>query len=124
MIFGIIVGVWFIIVGVYSFYYADSTMKTGNVKAGWIVSKNVQLTNCKNPKGFIDAIYKKTNIFATVDVLGGIGIIVGTALNIYVIELVCLIILLGFYFWYSSAIKAAEKTYLSPSFKKKAGTKL
>lgn len=120
----IIVGVWFMVLGAYSFYYASFTMKTGNIKAGWIVGKNIQLKNCKDTKGFINAIYKKSNIFATVDIVGGLGIIVGQLIDFYVLQLISMAVLIGFYFWYSSSVKDAQKKYLSPSFKAKATRKL
>ncbi len=120
----IIVGIWFIALGAYSFYYASSSKKSGDIKAGWIVGKNIQLKNCKDTKGFINAIYQKTIIFAIVDVCGGLGIIIGTLIDFVVIELISMIVLIVFYFWYSSAVKNAEKKYLSPSFKAKATRKL
>lgn len=120
----IIVGIWFMALGAYSFYYASSTKKTGNIKAGWVVGKDIQLKNCKDTKGFINAIYNKTLIFASVDMAGGLGIIIGQLVDVYVVELICMIILVVFYFRYSSQVKDAQKKYLSPSFSAKAKRKL
>jgi len=123
----LIVGIWFIAVGAYSFYYAASTKRDGsNIKAGWIVGRNIQLKNCKDTKGFIKAIYKKTIIFASIDIVCGFGLIIGqyaTGVG-YVIQIVSMVVLVGAYLYYSSAIKSAQKTYLSPSFKAKANRKL
>lgn len=123
-ILGLILGLWFIAIGAYCFYYASATKKTGDVKSGWIVGKNVQLTNCKNPQAFIDAIYQKTKLFGGAAILGGLGIIIGTAIKIYLIELISMVFLVIFYFWYSSVVKTAQKKYLSPSFRAKANRKL
>lgn len=120
----IIVGLWFVVIGVYSYYYASVTKKSGNIKAGWIVGRNIQLKNCKDTSGFVNAIYQKTLIFATIAVVGGLGIIIGQLVNVYAIELICMVALVFAYFWYSSLVKAAEKKYLSPSFKAKAKRKL
>lgn len=123
----LIVGIWFIGVGAYSFYYAASTKQDGsNIKAGWIVGRNIQLKNCKDTKGFIKAVYRKTIIFACVDIAGGLGIIIGqyaTGIG-YVIQIISMVVLVIAYLCYSSAIKSAQKTYLSPSFKAKANKKL
>lgn len=120
----IIVGVWFIALGAYSFYYASFSKKSGNIKAGWIVGRDIQLKDCKDTKGFINAIYNKTLMFATVDVVGGAGIIIGQLIPLYVMQLICMIILVVFYFWYSSKIKTAQRKYLTPSFRAKAKRKL
>lgn len=120
----IVIGIWFILLGAYSFYYASSIKSTGNIKAGWIVGKNVQLKNCKDTRGFINAIYQKTMIFAAVAVVGGFGIIIGQLVKVVFVELIAMIVLVICYFWYSSSVKSAEKTYLSPSFQAKAKRKL
>lgn len=119
----LIVGLWFIGIGAYSFYYAYATKKDGeNIKAGWIVGKNIQLKNCKDTKGFIKAIYNKTVVFAAIDIIGGIGIIVGqyAAGAGSVVQAFFMLVLVISYLYYSSAVKSAQKTYLSPSFKAKA----
>lgn len=126
-VIGLIVGIWFIAVGAYSFYYAAAIKQDGkNIKTGWIVGRNIQLKNCKDTKGFINAIYKKTLVFAGIDIAGGLGFIIAQYIPKvgYVMKIVCMLVLVIDYFIYSSAIKTAQKTYLSPSFKSKANQKL
>ncbi len=123
MIFGIIMGVWFIAVGVYSYYYAFMMKQTGTIKTGWIVSKNVQLKESRDLPAFVEEVGKKTTIFATIATVGGFLFIIGAVINFLVLMLVCMLVLIIAYVWYSSTVRSAEKKYLAPSLKKKMNKK-
>lgn len=123
MIFGIIMGVWILGVGAYSFYFAFMMKQTGVIKTGWIVSKNVQLKDSKDLPKFIEIAVKKTNIFAIIATAGGFLFLIGAATNFFTLMFFCMILLIGTFIWYSSVIRSAEKKYLSPPLKKKIGNK-
>lgn len=119
MVFGMVMGVWFIVVGAYSFYFAFMMRQTGVIKTGWIVSKNVQLKDSRDLPAFIEIAVKKTNIFAAIATIGGFLFLIAVATNFFTLMLVCILVLIGAYVWYSSVIRSAEKKYLSPSLSKK-----
>lgn len=122
-IFGVLMGVWFVVVGAYSYYFAFMMKQTGTIKTGWIVSKEVQLKESRDLPGFIEAVCKKTNIFATIAMAGGFLFIIGAAANMFTLMLVCMLVLIVAYIWYSSLVRSAEKKYLSPDLKKKVHKK-
>lgn len=119
MVFGVIMGVWIAAVGAYSFYFAYMMKQTGTIKAGWIISKEVQLKESRDLPAFIRIAIKKTNIFAWIAVVGGLFIIVGEALKVHSVMAVSMVVLIAAYIWYSSAMRKAEKQYLSVDLKKK-----
>ena len=73
--------------------------------------------------GFIEAVCKKTNIFATVATIGGFLFILGVMINQGLLMLICLLVLIVFFVWYSSVVRSAEKEYLLPSLKDKVNHK-
>lgn len=122
-IFGIVMGIWFVAAGVYSYYYAFMMKQTGTIKTGWIVSKEIQLKESRDLPGFIDAVCKKTSVFATIATVGGFLFIIGAIANKLVLMLVCMLVLFVAYVWYSSVVRSAEKKYLVPDLKKKMNKK-
>ena len=119
MIFGIIMGIWFMAVGVYSFYYAFMMKHTGTLKTGWIVSKSLQLKESRDLPAFIEVAVKKTNIFAWIATVGGFVFIAAVVANFFILMLLCMLVLIGAYIWYSTGIRNAERQYLTPGLNKK-----
>lgn len=119
MIMGMFLGVWFMAVGIYSFYFAFMMKQTGVIKTGWIISRSVQLKESKDLPAFIEIAVKKTNIFAILATIGGVLFIVAVTANFFILMLLCMFVLFGGYVWYSSVIRRAEKKYLSTPLKKK-----
>lgn len=119
MIYAIIVGMWFVLIGLYSFYFAFSMKKTGTIKAGWMVSRNIQLTECKNIPGYIDYAYPKTMIFGSIVVIMGILLMIGAAVSFHAISAISILVLVVTYFVYSSMMSRAQKEYLTKSLKKR-----
>lgn len=117
-IFGIIMGIWFVAVGIYSFYYAFMMKQTGTIKAGWIVSRELQLKESRDLSGFIGTVYGKTNIFAGIATVGGFLFIIAVASNKLVLMLLCMLVMFIAYIWYSVVVRKAEKKYLAPENKK------
>lgn len=118
-IFGVIMGIWFIAAGVYSFYYAFMMKQTGTIKTGWIVSRQVQLKESRDLPGFIAVVGKKTSTFAAIATIGGFLFVIGVMANQGMLMALCMMVLLCAFVWYSSAVRSAEKQYLAPSLKKK-----
>ncbi len=124
MIFGIIMGVWIAAVGAYSFYFAYMMKQTGTIKAGWIISREVQLKESRDLPAFIEIAVKKTTIFAWIALSGGLLTIVGEAVKVHSVMAACMLVLIVAYVWYTMTIRKAEKLYLTvPSDKKKKKTK-
>lgn len=119
MIFGIIMGVWIAAVGAYSFYFAYMMKQTGTIKAGWIISKEVQLKESRDLPAFIETAVKKTNIFAWIALSGGLFTIAGEALKVHSVMAVCMFVLIVAYVWYTVTIRKAEKLYLTVHSDKK-----
>lgn len=119
MIFGIIMGVWIAAVGAYSFYFAYMMKQTGTIKAGWIISREVQLKESRDLPAFIEIAAKKTTIFAWIALSGGLLTIVGEALKVHSIMAACMLVLIVAYVWYTMTIRKAEKLYLTVSSEKK-----
>lgn len=112
MIWGILLGVWFVAIGGYSVYFAADMKKTGTLKAGWVVSKGIQLKEDSDVPAFIRKVDKHTKIFAVVSIVAGALIVVGETIKVHSITVVCLVILLCFFIWYSTVVRKAEKKYL------------
>lgn len=121
MIFAVIIGIWFILIGLYSFYFASAMKRTGTIKAGWMVSRNIQLTECKDIPGYIEYVYPKTIIFAAIVVVMGLVLIIGEALSVHAVSAVSILVLGVTYLIYSSIMSKAQKTYLTKSLKSKTG---
>lgn len=111
---GIIVGIWFAGVGVYCLYYAFMMKKTGTIKTGFLVSRDVQLKDSKNLPAFVTIAQKKSLIFGSIAVVGGILFVIGQIIPSYILMFICLIVLLVSYIWFSSTLRSAEKKYLAP----------
>lgn len=119
MVVAIIIGMWFILIGVYSFYFASSMKKTGTIKAGWMVSRNIQLTDCKDIPGYITYVYPKTMRFATLVVAMGFLLIIGEAMSLHIISAVSIMVLGISYVSYTSTMTRAQKTYLTRNLNKR-----
>lgn len=112
VIFGIVMGVWFVAVGVYSFYYAFMMKQTGTIKTGWIVSKDIQLKESRDLPAFIEVVGKKTNVFASIATVGGFLFIIGAIINQGMLMILDMVVLFVAYIWYSSTVRKAEKKFL------------
>lgn len=118
-IIGIIVGIWFIGVGAYCLYYAFMMKKTGTLKTGFLVSRDVQLKDSSNLPAFVKVAEKNSRIFGCIAAVGGILFLIAQIMPSYTLMLVCLVVMIAAYIWYSSTLRSAEKKYLAPPLRNK-----
>lgn len=124
MIYGVILGVWMIAVGVYTLYYAFMMEKTGMIKAGWIIGRDTQLKESRDLPGFVSVAKKKCFIFGWLASIGGILFIFGYIYDWYGVLAVDMLVLIIAYVWFSMTIRKAEKKYLAVDKKEKKRRKL
>ena len=117
---GIVVGIWMIGVGAYCLYCAFMMKQTGTIKTGFLVSRDVQLKDSRDLPAFIEIAWKKSLIFGCIAVAGGALFLIGQIVPSYTLMLICMLVIVIAYVWYSSTLRSAEKQYLSPPLRKKA----
>lgn len=121
MILAFIIGVWFIVIGLYSFYFANNMKKSGNIKAGWMVSRNIQLTDCKDIPSYITYTYSRTLVFASLVILFSLMLIIGESIQLHLLSAISILALGIIYIWYSACMNRAQKKYLTQKLKKRTG---
>ncbi|MCR4587670.1 MAG: hypothetical protein K5682_04610 [Lachnospiraceae bacterium] len=106
--------IFLIIIGVYVLVVVCTMKATGKLSNNMLVGRNVKIETARDPKGFIDAIFKKTIIcgianivcgcadFINVTLLGGIWWFKIPVMIVYVIVMV----------WYTKESGKAQQDFL------------
>ncbi len=113
MVIAVVLGIWIIAVGAYMIYYANSMKKTNSVKAGWMVSKDLQLGDCKDIPGYIEAVYPKTIFFGVAVIVLAVLFIIFEVLKQIAFAGLCFFVLIILLVWYSIFMSNAQKKYLT-----------
>ncbi len=108
-----IMSIFDIILLVYGIYtiYASFAMKKTGVPSKWLVPEQ-EMGRCKDSKGFIDAIYKKTILFGVlVVVYGVVSTINHFFLSIWALEIGCIVFFLFIVIFYMVAFSRTKKEF-------------
>lgn len=110
LINGILIGC-----GLYMAYMAYLMKAKGELKTGWLVSKNIDLKKSKDLPGYIKYMFGRTMIFAVITigygVMGMYDLYVASLGNVM---LAAMVIFFAILLWYAYESVNASKKYLAP----------
>lgn len=101
--------------GIYLIYTAVMMKRTGEIKSGVLVSKEVDVNQIRDKKGFIEYMYGKVLVIGILAVALGAGSIVNTNLNgpAY-LSLIGIGAYLAVLVFYAVASSKAKKKFIDP----------
>ncbi|MFA9375711.1 MAG: hypothetical protein ACERKZ_03040 [Lachnotalea sp.] len=100
--------------GVYMLYSAYLMKTKGELKVGWLVSKNIDLERSKDVSGYIKYMYMKVIAFAICTIVyGGIGVYSTYFTSLGMIQGIAFGLFFVMVIWFAFISARATKTYLS-----------
>lgn len=110
---GSILDIMILACGLYMLYSAYLMKSRGELKSGWLVSKNINLSNSRDVPGYINYMYSKVIIFSIATIIyAGIGIFNTYVYDIMTIQFLGFGVFFIFVIWFAVCSMKATKKYL------------
>ncbi|OYO89984.1 hypothetical protein CG709_13470, partial [Lachnotalea glycerini] len=112
--FGGLIDVIILACGSYMLYSAYLMKTKGELKAGWLVSKNINLEKSKDIPGYIHYMYPKVLVFSICTIFYGMIGVYSTYINtLGLIQTITFFTFFIIVIWFAYVSTKASKNYLS-----------
>ncbi|MCR5033492.1 MAG: hypothetical protein K6A92_11620 [Lachnospiraceae bacterium] len=106
--------IFLVIIGVYVLVVVCTMKATGKLTNNMLVGRNVKIETARDPKGFIDAIFKKTLVCGIASIVCGFGDLINVTFlgGIWWFKFPVMIVYIIIMVWYAKASTKAQQDYL------------